>query len=116
MTVTCASCGHQLKDVDETPCPKCGDSRRNVHLEARTGTYAIAGASLSMTVERIKQEVKKNWPVIFILVASDALSCFPAYFFSKWTSVVVTIFFIITSTVLGYFALTRVITITRETK
>ena len=69
-----------------------------------------------MTIRKIKQEVKKNWPLLVILVLCDVISVVPAYFLSGWASVIVTVFFIILSTVLGYYAITKVITIATETK
>jgi hypothetical protein len=73
-------------------------------------------ARVSMTIQRLETEVRKNWRLIIILVACDVISVIPAYFLSGWASVGITVFFIILSTVLGYYAITRVITITKETK
>ena len=112
--VTCTNCGHQLRDENETPCPNCGDSRRTVHM---TASMQIGlSARLSMTIRKMEMEIKKNWPLVVILVLCDVVSVVPAYFLSGWASVAVTVFFIVLSTVLGYYAITRVVTITTETK
>jgi hypothetical protein len=71
---------------------------------------------VAMTTRRIEEEIKKNWKLIALLVAGDAFSTIPAYLWSGWKSVGVTIFFIIFSTGVGYYAITRVITITTETR
>jgi len=112
--VTCTKCGYQLKDENETPCPECGDSRRTVHMSARM--QSTSSARVSTTVRRIEEEIRKNWPLLTVLIACDVLSVVPAYFLSGWASVAITVFFIALSTVLGYYAITRVITITSETK
>jgi predicted RNA-binding Zn-ribbon protein involved in translation (DUF1610 family) len=112
--VTCSNCGHRLQNENETPCPNCGDTRRTVHMEARGQT--ISSARVGMTIHRLQTEVKKNWPLIATLIVCDLLSVFPAYFLNGWASVAVTVFFILLSTVLGYYAITRVITITKETR
>jgi len=69
-----------------------------------------------MTIRKMEMEIKKNWPLVVILVLCDVVSVVPAYFLSGWASVAVTVFFIVLSTVLGYYAITRVVTITTETK
>jgi hypothetical protein len=79
-------------------------------------TQAKASARVNFTIRKMTTEVKKNWPLIAILVLCDLASTIPAYFLSGLTSVAVTVFFIILSTILGYYAITRVIAITTETK
>ena len=112
--VTCTNCGHKLRDENEKPCPNCGDNRRTVHMAART--QIGLSARVSMTIRKLETEIRKNWPLLVVLVGCDVVSVVPAYFLSGWASVAVTVFFIILSTVLGYFAITRVVTITTETK
>jgi hypothetical protein len=109
---TCDKCGYKLKDVHET-CPNCGPAPKTAHLEART--QIGLSARVSMTTRKIEEEIKKNWPLIGVLVLGDGLSTIPAYCLSGWQSVAVTIGFIVFSTVVGYYAITRVITITTET-
>lgn len=62
-------------------------------------------------LERIKTEIKKNWPLITLLIISYFLSTIPAYFLSGWWSVLATVLSILFSTVVGYYAITRLITI-----
>jgi hypothetical protein len=112
--VTCSHCGHPLRDADETPCPNCGHTERTVHLEAHA--QVKTSARVSMTIQRLEEEVRKNWPLIITLVACDLISVIPAYFLSGWASVAITVLFIILSTALGFYAITRVITITKETR
>jgi hypothetical protein len=81
-------------------------------MEARA--QVGVSARLSMTIQRLETEVRKNWPLIITLVICSLISLVPAYFLSGLASVGVTFFFIILSTVLGYYAITRVITITKE--
>jgi hypothetical protein len=73
-------------------------------------------ARVSITTRKIEEEIKKNWPLIAVLVLGDVVSTIPAYFLSGWASVAVTVLFIVFSTVVGYFAITRVINITTETR
>ena len=70
----------------------------------------------SMTIRKMETEIRKNWLLVVVLVLCDVVSVVPAYFLNGWASVAVTIFFITLSTVLGYYAITRVVTITTETK
>lgn len=107
--VTCDGCGYQLKDVNDI-CPNCGDAPKTVHMEA-TG-YAAATASARMMTRKIEEELKKNWPLILVLIGIDLFSTVPDYFLSGWPSVVVSLFFVLLSTAVGYFTITRVITIT----
>jgi hypothetical protein len=112
--VKCTNCGHELRDVNETPCPKCGDVRQTVGLEARM--QIGMSMRVAMTTRRIEEEIKKNWPLVAVLAVGDAISTVPAYLLNGWASVAVTLGFILFSTVVGYYAITRVITITTETK
>jgi uncharacterized membrane protein YvbJ len=112
--VTCTNCGHHLRDENETPCPNCGDPRRTVHMEATA--HSVLSARVSMTIRKLETEIKKNWVLLVILILCDVVSVVPAYFLSGWASVAVTVLFILFSTVIGYYAITRVITITTETK
>lgn len=73
-------------------------------------------ARISMTIQRLETEIRKNWLLVVVLVLCDVVSIIPAYFLSGWASVAATVFFIMLSTVLGYYAITRVVTITTETK
>jgi hypothetical protein len=78
--------------------------------------HSMLSARVSMTIRKIETEIKKNWVLLVILVLCDVVSVVPAYFLSGWASVAVTVLFILFSTVIGYYAITRVITITTETK
>ena len=46
--VQCSNCGYELRDVRQTPCPKCGDTRRTVSVEARAEGRATARAEGSI--------------------------------------------------------------------
>jgi hypothetical protein len=85
-------------------------------MEAKTGIFVLTGASASLTLRKVEEEMKKNWPLVILLLLGNFISIVPAYFLSGWWSVAATLFFILFSTGLGYFAITRVITITIETK
>jgi hypothetical protein len=54
--------------------------------------------------------------LIAVLMVGDGISTVPAYFLSGWQSVAVAFFFIVFSTVIGYYAITRVITVTTESQ
>jgi len=69
-----------------------------------------------MTIQKFEEEIKKNWPLLIVLAFLNSLSAIPAYFLSGLASVVVNFVFIVVSTVLGYYAITRVVRITTETK
>jgi hypothetical protein len=112
--VMCTNCGQKLRDENETPCPNCGDTRRTVHMTA--SAQIGLSARVSMTIRKMETEIRKNWLLMLVLVMCDVVSVVPAYFLNGWASVAVTVFFIILSTVLGYYAITRVITITTETR
>jgi hypothetical protein len=71
---------------------------------------------VGMTIQTLRTEIEKNWLLVVILVLCDVVSVVPAYFLSGWASVALTVFFIVLSTAFGYFAITRVVTITMETK
>ena len=108
--VHCTDCSHELRDVNETPCPQCGSNKRTVQLEARGQAVTMASARISR--RNFEREVKKNWPLIATVGACNLLSAIPAYFLSGIPSVVFTLAFVTITTVLGYFMITRVITIT----
>ena len=112
--VRCSNCQYELRDVNESPCPKCGDTRKTVALEAKT--QIKMSATLHMTRTKIEEEIKKNWPLIALLAGLDLFSTIPAYLLSGWQSVAVTLLFIVVSTVLGYYAITRVIRITVDSQ
>jgi hypothetical protein len=109
---TCDRCGYALRDVEET-CPICGPAPKTVHLEARTRTGL--SARVSTTTRKFEKEMKKNWPLILVLFVGNLLSAVPAYFLSGWSSVTVTLLSNVFFTFVGYYAITRVITITTET-
>jgi uncharacterized membrane protein YvbJ len=111
--VFCGNCGHELAE-NERPCSKCGDTRRVHHV---TSTMHVnSKVTVTTTVQKIRREIVKNWSLIVVLVMCDLISIIPAYFWSGWPSVGATVFFILLSTGLGYFAITRMVTITRETQ
>jgi hypothetical protein len=89
-------------------------TKRTVGLEART--QIGMSMRVATTARKIEEELKKNWRLIAVLVVGDAISTIPAYLLSGWWSVAVTVGFIIFSTIVGYFAITRVITITTENR
>jgi hypothetical protein len=110
-TYECSSCHHKLGE-NEAPCPNCGDTRRTVrHVSEIKMPVSV---SLSITLQSTKEEIRKNWPLIVVLILGDLVSTTPAYFLSGWTSVAATLGFIVFSTIVGYYAITRVITTTIE--
>jgi hypothetical protein len=90
------------------------DTRRTIPVEVHI--QSTSSVSVGMTIHGLREEVKKNWPLIAALIACNLLSAIPAYFLNGWASVAVTVFFVLLSAVLGYYAITRVITITKETR
>jgi hypothetical protein len=90
------------------------DTRRTIPAEVHL--QSTSSVSVGMTIHGLREEVKRNWPLIATLIVCDLLSLFPAYFLNGLASVAVTVFSILLSTVLGYYAITRVITITKETR
>ena len=112
MTVTCSNCG-AVRDEHAERCPKCGDTRRTFH-EEKIHIPIHSSVTVRSAIRRIRTEIKKNWRLITVLIICDVLSTIPAYFLSGWWSVLVTVLFILFSTVVGYFAITRMITITIE--
>jgi hypothetical protein len=111
--IHCTDCGHDLGNAPRnTPCPKCGSTNRTVGaVGLAAGKASVSGRGGWSTT---KEEIKKNWPLIAVLALCDLLSTVPAYFLSGFLSVAVTVFFILFSTIVGYYAITRVITITTE--
>lgn len=110
MSMHCLDCGHELPASAGVPCSECGST--NVTVAPRPGQLSFVGHAPTITMDSIKKELQKNWGLLVILIACDAISTIPAYFLSGWASVAVTVFFIFLSTFLGYLAITRVITIT----
>jgi hypothetical protein len=104
--VTCKNCGNSLKNVEDLPCPKCGSVQAIVHMTARSMAASSGRATMSghMTVETMR----KNWPYIILLVAIILISGIPAYCLSGWTSVVVSWLFAALSTLVGYYAITKI--------
>jgi hypothetical protein len=76
--VTCSNCNHPLRDVNETPCPNCGDTRRTVHMQVATSMFTMVTSSVRLTLRKIEREVQTNWPLLSVLVAGDLLSTVPA--------------------------------------
>jgi len=109
-SIHCSNCGQELHDETETPCPKCGDKRRTFSAEGHL--QVTSSVTLQTSLRRFEEELRKNWPLIGVLAVGDALSTIPAYFLSGWASVAVTLAFIVVSTLVGYYAVTRVVTIT----
>ena len=60
----------------------------------------------------MEMEVRKHWPLIVTVGVCNLISTIPAYFLNGAAGVIVTLLFVVTATVLGYFMITRVITIT----
>jgi hypothetical protein len=110
---TCDKCGYKLKGVEET-CPNCGPAPKTVHLEATA--HVTSSVSVSMTIDRLREEIEKNWLWIVVTLAFDVASILGAFFLSGIPSVVATMAAILITTVTGYRAVTKVRTIVRETR
>ena len=106
--VKCNGCGYQLKDVYDLPCPKCGCDHATVSMAAR-GQVATSGR-VTMEGHRTIEEMRRNWPFILLLIAVILLSAIiPAYLFGGgWASVIVSCIFSFVSTIVGYYALTKI--------
>jgi uncharacterized membrane protein YvbJ len=107
---TCTNCGYEYAEGELPPCPKCEDTRRTFHMEARAQVGVLARARMS--TRKLEREVQKNWSLIVVLAAVYLISMFPSYLLSGWWSVVANLAAIIVSTVVSYYTITRVITIT----
>jgi hypothetical protein len=70
--------------------------------------------NVSTTLRKTEEEIRRNWRLIVVLIMGDIISTIPAYFMSGWASVAATLVFIAFSTIVGYYAITRVITTTIE--
>jgi hypothetical protein len=105
--VTCKTCGHALKSVEDLPCAKCGSDQAIVHMAARSMTASSGTATMSghKTVEKMQ----KSWPYVAALAVLILFSGYPAYYLSGWASVAVSWFFSGLSTVVGYFAITKIV-------
>jgi hypothetical protein len=108
--VNCSACGCELPGVDSGPCPKCGGMAKTVQLEAR-GQMMTSG-SLKVSLRKIEMAVKKDWKLICILIVMQLIAVGLAYFLSGVASVIASVVVIIVTTIVGYFAITRVFTIT----
>jgi hypothetical protein len=115
MSIQCSECGYKLGET-QSPCPQCGSNKRTINLAVPAMEIKVTAMPVQMTLQRIEEEFKKNWALIAVLTVGDMVSTVPAYFLSGWTSVAVTLAFIVFSTIVGYYALTRVVKITRETR
>jgi len=109
---TCTNCGKSLEE-GETPCSKCGDPRRTVHLED-VQIVSKATVSLELTIKNTIVEMQRNWPLLVVLIGCNLFSMVPAYFLSGWWSVFVSFSFVLASSIVGYYAITRVVTVTIE--
>jgi hypothetical protein len=103
--------GHRLKDVYDLPCPTCGCQEAIVSMAARgQGTSGGRGAlSGHATIE----EMRKNWPLIGLLLivtfVSGVVPCYLSDYLSGWRCVAVSWAFSIISACVGYCALTRIL-------
>jgi hypothetical protein len=105
--VTCNNCGHDLKDVHDLPCPKCGGDKATVHMAGRSPAAAFGGATASG--HRTEEEMRKSWPYILLLAAIVLISGLPGYYLSGWKSVAVSWAFSALSTWVGYYAITKIV-------
>ena len=105
--VKCTSCGYQLKDVHDLPCPKCGSGQAAVSMAAHTQSTSSGRATVvgHQTIEAVKM----NWRFVLLLIGVVLISGIPAYFLSGWASVIVSWFFSILSAYVGYYALTKIL-------
>jgi predicted RNA-binding Zn-ribbon protein involved in translation (DUF1610 family) len=105
----CSNCGHEVDDLVRAPCPRCGDTRITV---SAVGNINACIGDCTWELAASRRGIKKNRPFIAVLALGDLISTIPAYFLSGWASVAVTLLFIVASTVVGYYAITRVVRIT----
>jgi len=105
--VNCNGCGYQLKDVHDLPCPECGCNQATVSMAAR-GQVTSSGRA-NMGGYQTIAVMKMNWPSILLLLAVIVLSGFPAYILNGWASVIVSCIFSFVSTIVGYFAFTKIL-------
>jgi uncharacterized membrane protein YvbJ len=110
--VTCDKCGRQLNDVNE--CPQCGPAPKTVHVQIRSQIGLTA--RVSMTVDRLREEIKKNWLWIVITLAIDLVSIYGAFVLTGIPSALAAVVAILVTAFTGYRAVTKVRTITRETR
>ena len=108
--VNCSVCGCEL-GVDSGPCPKCGGTAKTVQLEAHS--QATASGSSTVSLRKIEMAVKKDWKLICILIVMNLISVGLPYLLPPGLpSLIATVVITVASTILGYFAITKVVTIT----
>jgi hypothetical protein len=74
---------------------------------------AVASSGATMSGHKTEMKTQRSWPYIFSLIGIILLSGWPAYYLSGWDSVFVSWFFSAVSTVVGYFAITRIVRMER---
>ena len=113
MSIFCTHCGQERTEQTGTPCPNCGSGA--ITLVPPTAGLKWVGHAPILKMRRLEQELQKNWPLIAVLLACDTVSTIFSYFLSGWVSVAATLVSILISTAVGYYAITRKITVTIET-
>jgi hypothetical protein len=105
--VICKTCGYALKGVEDLPCPKCGGDQAIVQMAA--SSMAANSGRAAMSGHKTEERMQKSWPYVIALAALILVSGYPAYYLSGWASVAVSWFFSALSTVVGYFAITKIV-------
>jgi hypothetical protein len=72
-------------------------------------SMAAASGRTTMSGHKTEEKIQKSWPYIIALAAVIFVSGYPAYYLSGWASVGVSWFFSAVSTVVGYYAITKIV-------
>lgn len=97
--------GHAVFDTSK-PCPICQSTKFRLALSGRSQGMARGGASLAG--HKMIHTQERSWPFLLALLAIILLSGFPAYYLSGWLSVVLSWTFSAVSSVVGYYAITKI--------
>jgi hypothetical protein len=84
-------------------------------MKPDVGKYVMTGYGPKLIHTVITKAIKKNWWVIAFYVVINASGVVAAYFLTApWLSVAASLGVAIVSTVVGYFMMSQVVTITKE--
>lgn len=99
--------GHPLRDENDRPCPICGTN--HIVFQAAGNITAHSTVHASASAFRMIEEMARNPYYIVAWVALFGLQLCLSYVLSGIPSVAATFVLTIVSTVVGYFAITRIL-------
>lgn len=113
MTTTCTDCEALLDSVPpDYACPSCGGMHRSV-------TIQVPAASMHLTAGRIGVTMTqgawgKNWPLLLVVATLTLVSPFLGLVLAGWWGVWTGLALNVLTAILGFYAITRIFTITRS--